>query len=351
MTAVHTDPPHIVREPLTSPQAWRGADLTPADYLYELSGDELAALARLRDDLTERDLGLGQIDPSSVAVPGLESAIESWLHQLDHGVGFVVIRGLDLDGWSERQAGQVYYALGRHMGAPVKQNASGHLLGHVRDTGKDPRTDTSARGYQLRVQLPFHTDTSTDLLGLLCFRPAKEGGESSLAPLQTIYNEVLERRPDLIDVYYQAFNFDCRDEEHPDGGPFYTRVLASMGPDGHFSLRHNSPYIRSAAKRFDECAPLTTEQKELLKLVDELTHDPSINVRFKLEQGDIVLVNNYAIAHSRQAFEDHDEPELKRHLLRLWLVLHEGRELAPDFDNRAGLATTAGIVEDGLAVT
>ena len=68
-----------------------------------------------------------------------------------------------------------------------------------------------------------------------------------------------------------------------------------------------------------------------------------------LEEGDIVLLNNYAVAHSRSAFEDWDEEDRKRHLLRLWLVLYDGRPLATDFDNRAGLETTADIREDGLA--
>lgn len=114
-----------------------------------------------------------------------------------------------------REAGLVYYALGRQIGVPVKQNAQGHLLGHVRDTGRDIFTDTNARGYQVRIALPFHTDTSTDLLALMCLRTAREGGDSALAPLQTVYNEVLANRPDLIDTYYEPFNFDCRDEEHP----------------------------------------------------------------------------------------------------------------------------------------
>ena len=260
-----------------------------------------------------------------------------------------MIRGLDIEGWTEREVGLVYYALGRQMGSPVKQNDRGHLLAHVRDTGKDIRTDPSARGYQVRVALPFHTDTSTDLLALMCRRSAKSGGDSALAPLQTIYNEVLARRPDLIDTFYGPFNFDCRDEEHPDGGPFYTRVLASLGTDGQLSLRHNSGYIRSAARRFDECPDLTEQQSELLELVDQIAAEPDIHVRFRLEQGDIVLINNYAIAHSRTEFEDWEDDDRKRHLMRLWLVLFDGRPLAPDFDNRSGLKTTADIREDGLA--
>ncbi|MDH3756154.1 MAG: TauD/TfdA family dioxygenase, partial [Acidimicrobiia bacterium] len=312
----------IIREPLTGPAVWRGPELEPADYLYQLNEAEADELCRVRDDLMARDVSLGAIDPESAPIPALAEAIASWIDRLENGIGFVVIRGLDIEGWSEREAGLAYYALGRQLGIPVKQNAQGHLLGHVRDTGKDIFTDPSARGYQVRIALPFHTDTSTDLLSLMCLRTARQGGDSALAPLQTIYNEVLARRPDLIDTYYAPFNFDCRDEEHPDGGPFYTRVLASLGSDGRLSLRHNSGYARSAARRFDECAELTPQQDELLALVDELAQDPAIHVQFRLEQGDIILVNNYAVAHSRSAFEDHDDPDLRRHLLRFWLVMY-----------------------------
>ena len=344
-----TDDRTIVREPLTGPGVWRGPDLTPADYLYELNDEELTELARLRAELVARGVGLGAVDPESTPVPALADTISEWLDRLENGIGFVVIRGLDLAGWSEREAGLVYYALGRQMGVPVKQNARGHLLGHVRDTGKDIFTDPSTRGYEVRIALPFHTDTSTDLLALLCFRTAREGGESGLAPLRTIYNEVLTRRPDLIDTYYERFNFDCRDEEHPDGGPYYTRVLASVGADGLLSLRHNSGYARSAARRFEECPELTPQQHELLTLIDQLAADPDIHARLRLEEGDILLVDNYSVAHSRREFEDWEEDDRKRHLMRLWLVLHDGRPLAADFDNRAGLMTTADIHDDGLA--
>lgn len=337
----------IIRDPLIGPALWRGPELDEADYVYQLSEAEIGEICRVRDDLMSRDVGLGAIDPETTPFPALDETLASWIDQLENGIGFVVIRGLDIEGWSEREAGLAFYALGRQLGVPVKQNAQGHLLGHVRDTGKDIFTDPSARGYQVRIGLPFHTDTSTDLLSLMCLRTAREGGDSALAPLQTIYNEVLARRPDLIDTYYEPFNFDCRDEEHPDGGPFYTRVLASVGTDARLSLRHNSGYARSAARRFDECAELTPQQDELLALVDELAQDPDIHVRFRLEQGDIIVVNNYVVAHSRSAFEDHDDPDLRRHLLRLWLVMYDGRPLEPDFDNRAGLVTTADIADDG----
>ena len=41
---------------------------------------------------------------------------------------------------------------------------------------------------------------------------------------------------------------------------------------------------------------------------------------FQLERGEAALFNNCAVLHNRTAFEDHDEPHLKRHLMRLWLI-------------------------------
>ena len=102
------DSPTIFREPLTGRGVWRGPDLTADDYAYELSATQIAALDELRDELIARGVGLGAIDPESTPVPAFADAFPEWLDRLENGVGFVVIRGLDLAGWTERDAGLVY---------------------------------------------------------------------------------------------------------------------------------------------------------------------------------------------------------------------------------------------------
>jgi hypothetical protein len=39
--------------------------------------------------------------------------------------------------------------------------------------------------------------------------------------------------------------------------------------------------------------------------------------------GDVQLLNNAVILHSREAYEDHDDLDQRRHLLRLWLSAHD----------------------------
>jgi hypothetical protein len=41
-------------------------------------------------------------------------------------------------------------------------------------------------------------------------------------------------------------------------------------------------------------------------------------------------MHNLVVLHKRSSFTDYPEPGRKRLLLRLWLALHEGRELPPE---------------------
>ena len=73
------------------------------------------------------------------------------------------------------------------------QNGKGHVLGHVCDL--DVRSDSpDVRIYQTNERQTFHTD-SCDVVGLLCLKKAKQGGESLLVSAVTIFNEMLEKRP------------------------------------------------------------------------------------------------------------------------------------------------------------
>ena len=42
--------------------------------------------------------------------------------------------------------------------------------------------------------------------------------------------------------------------------------------------------------------------------------------RMRLQPGDMQLLNNHTMLHSRTSFEDHDAPDRKRLLYRLWLA-------------------------------
>ena len=73
--------------------------------------------------------------------------------------------------------------------------------------------------------------------------------------------------------------------------------------------------------------PLTDLQHEALATIDRLAGDPAFCLDTMLEPGDMVFLNSHTSYHARTEFEDHPEPERKRHLLRLWLSVPNSRPL------------------------
>ena len=71
--------------------------------------------------------------------------------------------------------------------------------------------------------------------------------------------------------------------------------------------------------------PSSDRDREALATFEHLAIDPEFRISFQLERGEAALFNNCAVLHNRTAFEDHDEPNLKRHLMRLWLMDWDGR--------------------------
>ena len=346
-TASAVSPPLLPPGPITGPCAWRGAELKRStEWIHRLDDTERAeldaALARVRG---RELLTLARAD---FPLPTFGPALERIRHELLHGRGFALLRGID--GHAYRDLATIYWGIGLHVGTAVSQNAAGHLLGHVRDAGRDEH-DPNARIYQTTKRQTYHTD-SCDIVGLLCVNKAKRGGLSSLASSVTVYNEMRARRPKLAAALFEPFCFDRRGEI-PDGlDPWYvTPVFNWYG--GLLTTMYVRRYIESA-QRFAEVPRLTAVQREALDLFDAIVEDPALNLFIEFEPGDIQLVHNHQIVHDRTEFEDWPEPERKRHLLRLWLCPPDGRPLPPSFIPRYGSVTVGdrgGIVVPGARLT
>ena len=82
-------------------------------------------------------------------------------------------------------------------------------------------------------------------------------------------------------------------------------------------------YAWVAADEFD--APFSDRDREALATFERLAADPEFRVSFQLEPGEAALFNNCAVLHNRTVFEDHDDPDLKRHLTLLWLMDRDGQ--------------------------
>jgi hypothetical protein len=330
----------ITSSPITLPpevrdrSAWYGADLAIIEeWVKRLSADETAEVAQAVRALENADLAT--ITAEDVPLPTLAPRLKPMLAEVLNGRGFVLLKGLPVARWTRREAAIAFIAIGVHLGNLRMQNADGHLLGHVKDLGRSSG-DPNTRIYQTRERQTHHTD-SCDVVGLLCLQAAKSGGLSNLVSSTTIFNEMRQRRPDLLRVLLEPIETDRRGEV-PEGSKPYFNIPVFNYHNGLVSAIYQRQYIESA-RRFTGVAPLTSLQIEALDLLDELANDPKLNLLMELQPGDIQFVHNHTILHDRTAFEDYPEPERKRHLLRLWLAPANARPLPKVYAERFGSIT------------
>jgi hypothetical protein len=308
----------VRREPIEGPAAWRGADLaSDLSWRVPLSAPQLRELEAAVRSVRDRGLSLGQTHREDFPLPGLAPAIAGWRRELSRGRGFLVLRGFPVKDWGDDDSALAFWGLGLHLGHPGAQNPQEELLGHVVDTGEE-RDNPNVRRYRTAGDIAYHCDLA-DVVGLLCLRTAREGGASRLVSSVSVYNELLRRRPDLVDRLYEPFLLDGRDE----GRNSKARVIPvppCRYADGELRTFYHSDYFRSVERHAD--VPRFTErERTLMDLYEEIAQSPELRLDMQFEAGDIQLVSNHRVLHARTAYRDAPGPGRERHLLRLWLSL------------------------------
>jgi hypothetical protein len=314
------DRPHesVRRVPILGRVAWRGEELARrSDWIVELDAAQIGELDDALADLRARGIGLAGLRREDVALPRLTPAIAGWVRELEEGRGFLVVRGLPVERWGDASAALVYWLLGLHLGRPGAQNPEGDLLGHVRDTGENA-ADPFVRRYRTAGDIAYHCDLA-DAVGLLCLRTARAGGASRLVSSVTVYDELLRRRPDLVERLYEPFCLDRRNEQGT-SGPGWVPVIPCRYAGGKLRTFYHSDYFRSVTRHAD-VPPFTKQEQELLDLYEAIAAEPELRLDMQFAVGDIQLVSNHVVLHARTAYEDAPDPTRQRHLLRLWLSL------------------------------
>ena len=294
---------------------WRSDDLGDS-YVYHLTDGHLAEIdAALQRAEAESDDLLG-ITREAFPLPTLGPELTRITRELIEGPGVVLIRGVPADRYGKARASAIYWGIGLHLGRPWPQNAKGHLLGDVTDQGR-AAGDPTSRGNEIGgIPFPFHSDGS-DLVGLFCLDPGASGGESLIANVVTIHNELVRTKPELAAELYAPFAYDLRGEHAPGTRPWYTMPIFTRRADRLF-VRYIRPYIESARRHESAPRPSSTA-REAMDCLDEMCADPQYHASMMMEPGDMQFINNYHVLHARRAYEDDREGHRIRHLKRLWL--------------------------------
>ncbi|MFB3054404.1 MAG: TauD/TfdA family dioxygenase [Alphaproteobacteria bacterium] len=309
-------------------------------WLYRLHEDEIAEILEAVDHVEARGLGILDIAREDFPLPALAPPLSDIGAELKDGRGFAMIRGLPIEGRSKYQNAAAFWGISTHLGRAFSQNGAGHLLGHVCDQGSSVES-VNGRGYRSAEGLGFHAD-GCDVAALFVLRLAKSGGQHRICSSVALYNEMLRRRPELAQALTYHF-YRTRRGEIPKGltGAWFRQPVFSV-KDGYFAARGASTTILRAAN-LPGVPPLTDHRREAITYYQILADELAIDIDF--EPGDIEYAQSHVTLHARTPFEDWDQPERKRHLLRLWMRVDGIRPLVPEIADEISRGITVAGVE------
>ena len=304
----------------------------PSQWFYQLTAEDVEDLENAARHYLSLSRDIGEIKQEDFPLSHFKQHLGNLKEKLLAGVGVELIRGLPVEYYSMKFVATIFCGVGAHLGSARSQNAQGHILGHVRDVGLDA-SDVGTRIYQTSVRQTFHTD-SADVVGLLCLRAAKTGGESLLVSAETLYNQMQQRRPDLVPLLFDIVATDRRGEVPAGEKPFFEIPVLSWF-EGFLTVQYQRQYVDSA-QRFADAPQLSKKHIEALDYFDKLANDPELHFSMQLKAGAMQFVYNHSQLHDRTDFTDWPDPDKHRHLLRLWLSIEGDRPLPECFRPRYG---------------
>jgi len=314
------------RQCITGRQAWIRDALGPEDWTVSIPPSCLAELRGALAALRHNPLPLFLLSPADFALERCRALMRRVRAMLDDGIMFAVLDRLPMDEMSREESVMLYWLLASLLARPVAQKLDGTMVFVVRDTGAILAPGSGIRPTVTNVDLTFHNDNSyndtpPDYVALLCQQTAKAGGVSRLMSVATVHNALLAECRALLARLYRPFWYD-RHREHAEAEPG-TFAAPVFEYDGRLKARLALLEIRGGSKL--RGIEIDGETERALAAVQSVFDRPELRVELDFQPGQIQFVNNRTTGHARTEFTDHEEPERRRQLVRLWLRDHGSR--------------------------
>ncbi|KAF2746993.1 Clavaminate synthase-like protein [Sporormia fimetaria CBS 119925] len=314
---------------LTSPLVWtrEEAEEKNTDWFFILTGDDIDAVNSALSRFEGAGHEMSSISTETFALPhGLSSRLREVSNQCYRGIGFQVLRGLDPSQYTAKQNAIVYAGIAAHI-APRRgfldieyERVMGRLQililqCQVRNfqRGRDASHRGTAPAFT-DAAVSFHTD-NCEILSLYCLSAPFSGGRTLLASSWQIYNELAKKNPKILKTLTEPWVLDTFKDYSK--APPVTRPLLEKTEEASVLLRFSRYPVTGWQRKRSSALPAPTQVQ--IDALDALQFLAASNcISLPMEKGDMVFINDMALVHARESF-DEDEGRAQRHLLKMYL--------------------------------
>lgn len=307
----------LIGTQIDMPAAWKGPAIDwKKEGLHILSASDIQEIDRALAHL--KSLGtvdFPNINPGNFPLDNVGKFMRALPDRLKQGCGFVMLRGLPRERYSDDDMAFVYFGLSSYVGTTLTQSYLGDLIGHVVNVSD---FEPKSRGYRKGGGQLMHTD-SCDIIGLMCLRTALSGGESRIASAVTVHNYLAEHFPDSLQILAEGLHLKRADEDGRHATRTFSegRIRFFNDHNGEFVSYLPTGYARLCEKSGQR--PYSQAESDALYRLRKAAAMPEHYLDMGFTDGDIQFLNNRTMVHGRTDYVDAPELHNRRHLLRMWL--------------------------------
>ena len=175
------------------------------------------------------------------------------------------------------------------------------------------------RYHQTNIGGSIHSDgpqleSPPKYLMLACLKQAKRGGYSIITYANKVYDFLKKKKPNYLKTLKKNFLMERRGFNYPNENIFEKPIFEKK--KSFFRFRYLREYIEAAYKI--KKIKLAPGKIEALNFLDKLMQSNRFQKKIKLNQGDLIILNNNILSHGRTKF-DLNSGDDQRTLVRVWV--------------------------------
>lgn len=211
------------------------------------------------------------------------------------------------------------------FGDTIEQNLKGEKIISVKPNitklrkFKKTNVKNKLRYHQTNLGGSIHSDgpqliNPPKYVLMACLNQSNEGGESIIVNTKKIFQTLKKKNPRILKTLKEKYLFEQR-------GFYKKKVKVLNKPiftnkNKNLKFRYLRDYILSAYKlKNRELSPVKCQA---MKQLDSMLSSRKYQKKYKLQMGDMIIINNNILAHGRTGFSIKDKKNI-REILRIWL--------------------------------
>lgn len=214
------------------------------------------------------------------------------------------------------------------LGNLVSQNKNGIKLLKIKPkknikTYNDKQKKKILRYHQTNLGGSIHSDgpqldTPPNYVAMACLNQAEKGGSSVLTDTRLIFRYLNNKNKEVLNILKKKFPFEKRGFSK--NGKLSNRIIFKPIfelKNRTLRFRYLRDYIESGYR--SKNYKITKQIKKSFNVLDSLLEKRRFIKKFKLNKGDILILDNRYMAHGRTKFQFDKKGHNSRVLLRTWI--------------------------------